>query len=62
LDQQRVLPLGTPEQVREETKKLLDAFMPGGGYIFCTGHNIQKGVPPENVLAAYDTAYEYGRY
>ena len=62
LDQQGVLPFGTPQQVREETRKLLDAFMPGGGYVFCTGHNIQMGVSPENVLAAYDTAYEYGRY
>jgi uroporphyrinogen decarboxylase len=62
LDQQGVLPFGTPQEVRDATKRLLDAFMPGGGYVFCTGHNIQKGVPPENVLAAYDTVYEYGRY
>jgi uroporphyrinogen decarboxylase len=62
LDQQGVLPFGTPQEVRDATKRLLDAFMPGGGCVFCTGHNIQKGVPPENVLAAYDTAYEYGRY
>ena len=27
-DQQEVLPFGTPEQVREEAKKLLDDFMP----------------------------------
>jgi uroporphyrinogen decarboxylase len=62
LDQQKLLPFGTADDVREGTKKLLDVFMPGGGYVFCTGHNIQTGVPPENVLAAYDTAYEYGRY
>jgi len=62
LDQQGVLPFGTPQEVRDATKRLLDAFKPGGGYVFCTGHNIQKGVPPENMLAAYDTVYEYGRY
>ncbi len=62
LDQQGVFPFGTPEEVCDATKRLLDAFMSGGGYVFCTGHNIQKGVPPENVLAAYDTAYQYGRY
>ena len=61
-DQQRVLPFGTPEEVREETKRLLDEFMPDGGFVFCTGHNIQRGVPPENVLATYETVYEYGRY
>jgi uroporphyrinogen decarboxylase len=62
LDQQGVLPFGSAAEVREATKRLLDDFMPGGGYVFCTGHNIQRGVPPENVLAAYDTVSEYGRY
>jgi len=61
-DQQRVLPFGTPEQVREEAKRLLDDFMPGGGFVFCAGHNIQTGVPPENVVALFDTMYEHGRY
>lgn len=61
-DQQRILPFGTPEQVREEAKHLLDDFMPGGGFVFCSGHNIQTGVPPENVVALFDTVYEYGRY
>jgi len=61
-DQQEVLAFGTVEQVREEAKRLLDDFMPGGGYVFVSGHNIQTGVPPENVLALYDTIHEYGRY
>ncbi len=61
-DQQKVLPFGTADEVREETKRLLDEFMPGGGYVFAAGHNIQGGVPPENVLALFDTVYEYGKY
>ena len=61
-DQQEVLPFGTPEQVREEAKKLLDDFMPGGGFVFASGHNIQADVPPENVLALLDTVFEYGKY
>jgi uroporphyrinogen decarboxylase len=61
-DQQRVLPFGTPDEVRHEARKLLDDFMPGGGFVFCAGHNIQTGVPPENMLALFDTVYEYGRY
>ena len=61
-DQQGVLAFGSVEQVREEAKRLLDDFMPGGGYVFVSGHNIQTGVPPENVLALYDTIHEYGRY
>jgi uroporphyrinogen decarboxylase len=61
-DQQEVLPFGTSDQVRAETRRLLDEFMPGGGFVFAAGHNIQTGVPPENVLALFDTVAEYGRY
>jgi uroporphyrinogen decarboxylase len=61
-DQQQVLPFGTPEQVVEETKRLLDDFMPGGGFVFAAGHNIQTGVPAENVLALFETVCEHGRY
>ncbi len=61
-DQQHVLPYGTPDEVREEAKRLLDAFMPGGGFVFAAGHNIQSDVPPENVIALFDTVLEYGKY
>lgn len=61
-DQQHVLPHGTPEEVKLETKRLLDAFMPGGGFVFAAGHNIQIDVPPENVIALFDTVREYGLY
>ncbi|MCP4165981.1 MAG: hypothetical protein GY759_08835 [Chloroflexi bacterium] len=61
-DQQEVLPFGTPEQVRDEARRLLDEFMPGGGYVFAAGHNIQADVPPENIVALFDTVYEYGVY
>jgi uroporphyrinogen decarboxylase len=61
-DQQQVLPFGTAEQVVEETKRLFDDFMPGGGFVFAAGHNIQTGVPAENIVALFETAHEYGRY
>jgi uroporphyrinogen decarboxylase len=61
-DQQGVLPFGTPQQVRREARQLLDEFMPGGGFVFAAGHNIQAGVPPENILALFETVIEYGRY
>jgi len=35
---------------------------PGGGYIFSSGHNIQANMPPENILALFNTAQEYGTY
>jgi uroporphyrinogen decarboxylase len=40
----------------------LKAFAPGGGYVFTQVHNVQANVPPENVVAMFDTAYEFGKY
>jgi uroporphyrinogen decarboxylase len=62
VDTQRVLPFGTPEQVREEVKRRIDDLAPGGGFVFNAVHNIQAFVPPANVVAAFDAAFEHGRY
>ena len=62
IDAQHVLPHADPATVREHVRRSLEAFKPGGGYVFNNVHNIQAGVPPENVLAMYDAAYEYGFY
>ena len=59
---QQVLPRGTPQEVAENVRQNLKAFMPGGGYVFNNVHNIQGEVPAENILALYDTAYENGFY
>jgi len=61
VDTQRVLPFGTVEEVRDEVKRRIDDFAPGGGFIYATVHNIQAFVPPENITAVYDTVREYGR-
>ena len=61
-DQQEMLAFRSADEVRDEAKRLLDDFMPGGGFVFISGHNIQYGVPPENVMALYDTVIEYGKY
>jgi len=37
-------------------------FGPGGGFVFNTIHNIQQATPPENIVAAYETARTVGRY
>ncbi len=62
IDAQHVLPTASPETIREEVKKNLAAFKPGGGYVFNNVHNIQADVPPENVVALFDAAYEFGSY
>lgn len=50
---------GTVGEVRRETRELIEIFAPGGGYVFTQIHNIQPNVPPENILAIYDTALAY---
>ncbi len=62
VDTQHILPRGTPREVRENVMRNMEALMPGGGYVFNNVHNIQGEVPPENVLALFDTAYERGFY
>jgi uroporphyrinogen decarboxylase len=57
-----MLPHADPATVREHVRANLQALKPGGGYVFNNVHNIQAGVPPENVLAMYDAAYEFGGY
>jgi uroporphyrinogen decarboxylase len=62
VDAQHVLPCGTPAEVRENVRRNLEAFELGGGYVFNSVHNIQADVPPDNLLATYDAAFEFGRY
>ncbi len=62
IDAQHVLPMADPARVRDEVRKNLAIFKPGGGYVFNNVHNIQAGVPPENIVALYDAAYEFGFY
>jgi len=61
-DTQRVLSRGTPAEVAANVRENVQAFMPGGGYVFNNVHNIQGEVPPENIVTMFDTAYECGFY
>ena len=62
VDTQGVLPRGTPDQVRDEVRRRIDDLAPGGGFIFNTVHNIQADVPPENIMAMWETLQEHGVY
>ncbi|HXV99389.1 MAG TPA: uroporphyrinogen decarboxylase family protein, partial [Anaerolineae bacterium] len=62
VDTHSILPFGTPEQVREDVRRRIKIFGPGGGYVFASIHNILGDVSPQNILAAVDAAYEFGVY
>jgi uroporphyrinogen decarboxylase len=62
VDTQGVLPHGTPQEVKEEVRRNIEALAPGGGYVFGPVHNIQADVPPENMLAMWEALRAYGEY
>ena len=62
VDTQRVLPYGTPDEVRAEVRRRICDLAPGGGYIFAAVHSIQPDVPPENLCAMFDEALSCGKY
>jgi uroporphyrinogen decarboxylase len=60
VDNQYTLAFGSVEEVREEVMFNVRVLGEGGGYILAPCHNIQAVSPPENVVAMYETGYEYG--
>jgi uroporphyrinogen decarboxylase len=58
VETQTVLPFGTPQDVRDNVRRNVDALAPGGGYVFNTIHNIQADVPPENIVAMIEALRE----
>lgn len=57
-DTQNVLDRATPEKVRENVRALTDTFKHSSGFVFNQVHNIMGNVPPENIVAMFDAAYE----
>lgn len=63
VENQRILPFGTPAEVRAEVRRCIDALASDGtGYILAPCHNLQSITPIENILALYDEAWEYGKF
>jgi hypothetical protein len=59
VDTQRVLPFGTPAEVREQVLRRCEIFSPGGGFVFNTIHNVQARTPVENIVAMIDAVHEF---
>lgn len=62
VDTQNVLSSGSPGDVKDDVKRSIDALAPGGGFIFAAVHNIQANVPPENIIAMWQTLKKYEKY
>jgi hypothetical protein len=62
IDTQKVLPFGTPEDVRAMVRNRMRLFGKDGGFVFNTVHNVQAGVPTENLLALYEAVNEFREY
>lgn len=59
VDTQKVLPFGTPAEVREQVLHRLEVFSRGGGYVFNPIHNVQARTPVENIVAMVDAVHEF---
>jgi 5-methyltetrahydrofolate--homocysteine methyltransferase len=53
---------GTPEEVREDVRRHMEALKPGGGYVCSSSHSIVNYIPHENFIAMLNAVHEYGRY
>ncbi len=62
VDNQSVLPSGTPEEVDAEVKHRIADLAPGGGYVLASVHNMMADVSGENILAMARAAQQYGAY
>jgi uroporphyrinogen decarboxylase len=62
VDTQQVLGSGSPEQVREDVRRNIEALATGGGFVFAAVHDIQANVPAENIMAMWDAWQAFGAY
>ena len=58
VDEQKVLPFGSVQDVAREVNAAVDSLGRGGGYVLSAAHNVQPDVSPENILAMYAACRE----
>jgi uroporphyrinogen decarboxylase len=62
VDNQKVLPFGSADDVGNETRTCLETLGRDGGFICCSCHNVQAGTPVENILAMIEVVKKSGRH
>jgi len=59
VDTQKVLPFGTPAEVRAQVLERCRVFARGGGFVFNSIHNVQARTPVENIVAMINAVREF---
>ena len=62
VDTQQTLPFGTPAEIRAQVRDRIRTFGRNGGFVFNPVHNVQAGIPVENLLALYEAVAAYREY
>ncbi len=62
VDTQRILGLGTPDEVRAEVRRRIADLRDGGGFVFAAVHNVQPNVPAANLVAMWEAWREVAAY
>ncbi|WP_273325878.1 uroporphyrinogen decarboxylase family protein [Vallitalea guaymasensis] len=62
IDLDYVMTFGSVQEVEETIKRTIDIAASGGGFILSTCNILVDVIPPENALAMYNTAHNYGIY
>jgi len=55
---QGMLPHGTPGQIRDETRRLMDEIGRGGGFIIGPSHHMPGDIPVDNMVAFFEAVRE----
>lgn len=62
IDVSRLLPYGTPDEIRAEVKREIEVAAKGGGYIFSPCTDVIDSIPPQNIKIMMDALLEFGKY
>ena len=62
IDVQQLMPFGTPKEIKDKAKEVIEVLGKKGGYFFSPSHRFQPDTPIENILALYEAALQYGKY
>jgi len=62
IDQQQLLPNGSPDEIDADVKAKIEALGSGGGYMVAPAHILQGDTPVENVEAFIEAVKRHGLY